>query len=170
MNKTLKNILLYGGIVLFFLVLAYGFVPEVLSGKIVNQSDISSWKGMSREIVEWNEAHPDDRTYWTNSMFSGMPATTISVIYHGDITKYLYDVLFVGQRPASYLIICMVGAFRRCRPRSCFMVGTLYLPLIHFSPSLSLLANFLYISLAVTFITVFWKLSSLKRRLKASLF
>ena len=106
-----KRILPYILAIVAFIIVGYAYAPYTLSGKVVNQSDISSWKGMSREIVEWNEAHPDDPTYWTNSMFSGMPATTISVIYHGDITKYLYDVLFVGQRPASYLIICMIGAF-----------------------------------------------------------
>lgn len=106
-----KKILPYILAIVAFIIVGYAYAPYTLSGKVVNQSDISSWKGMSREIVEWNEAHPDDPTYWTNSMFSGMPATTISVIYHGDITKYIYDALFVGQRPASYLIICMVGAF-----------------------------------------------------------
>lgn len=110
-NGFFRKLLPYILAVVAFVIIGYAYAPYTLSGKVVNQSDISSWKGMSREIVEWNEAHPDDPTYWTNSMFSGMPATTISVIYHGDITKYLYDVLFVGQRPASYLIICMVGAF-----------------------------------------------------------
>lgn len=107
----LRKLVPYVLAIVAFIVMGYAYAPYTLSGKVVNQSDISSWKGMSREIVEWNESHPDDQTYWTNSMFSGMPATTISVIYHGDITKYLYDILFVGQRPASYLIICMVGAF-----------------------------------------------------------
>ena len=41
MQKTWKKALVCAGIVLFFLVLAYGFVPQVLGGKIVNQSDIS---------------------------------------------------------------------------------------------------------------------------------
>jgi hypothetical protein len=44
-------------------------------------------------------------------MFSGMPAYTISVVYKGDITKYLYDLLFWGKRPSSYLIISMLGGF-----------------------------------------------------------
>ena len=48
MNKELtKKILIYAGIILFFIVLSYGFVPQVLGGKIVNQSDIASWKGMA---------------------------------------------------------------------------------------------------------------------------
>jgi len=97
--------------VVAFIVAAYAYTPQVFSGKVVNQSDISSWKGMAGEIVSYNEAHPGDRALWTNSMFGGMPATTISVIYEGDVTKPLYDFLLLGERPASYLLISMLGAF-----------------------------------------------------------
>jgi len=98
--------------ILAFTFLAYFFTPQVFQGKVVNQSDIASWRGMANEIIQYNEANPDkDPTLWTNSMFSGMPATTISVEYKGDYTDYLYKLLFVGQRPPSYLLICLVGAF-----------------------------------------------------------
>lgn len=106
-----KKLLPYVFAIAAFVIAGYAYAPYTLEGRVVNQSDISSWNGMAHEIVEWNDAHPDDPTYWTNSMFGGMPATTISVKYKGDLTKYLYDLLFVGQRPASYLIISMVGAF-----------------------------------------------------------
>ena len=48
-DALVKKILVYLGIVVFFVVLSYAFVPQVLSGKIVNQGDISSWKGMANE-------------------------------------------------------------------------------------------------------------------------
>ena len=66
---------------------------------------------MSHEIVDWNNNHPDNPTYWTNSMFGGMPANTISIKYKGDLTQYIYNLLFIGERPASYLIISMIGGF-----------------------------------------------------------
>lgn len=78
MQKIWKKALVYVGIVALFLALAYGFVPQVLGGKIVNQSDISGYVGMAHEANEWNAAHPDDRTAWTNSMFGGMPTTMIT--------------------------------------------------------------------------------------------
>ena len=111
MNKTLKAILIYAGIVLLFVVLAYGFTPEVLSGKIVNQSDISAWKGMSNEAVTWNKANPDDPTAWTGSMFGGMPTTAFIDDFNGDWTKPLYKALLLGRRPASYLLVTLLGAF-----------------------------------------------------------
>lgn len=106
-----KKILPYMGIILTFLCISYAFTPQVLKGKVVNQSDISSWKGMAHEIIEYNENNPNDRALWTNSMFGGMPATSISVVYEGDYTQPLYNALFWGARPASYFFLCMVGGF-----------------------------------------------------------
>lgn len=110
--KNFKQYIPYLIAVASFVVLAYFFTPQVFSGKVVNQSDIASWRGMANEIIQYNEANPDkDPALWTNSMFSGMPATSISVIYKGDFTDYLYKMFFVGVRPPSYLLISMVGAF-----------------------------------------------------------
>ncbi|MDD2281414.1 MAG: YfhO family protein [Bacteroidales bacterium] len=107
-----KKILPYLIAILSFIVIAYMFTPQVFSGKVVNQGDIASWRGMANEIISYNEANPDkDPALWTNSMFSGMPATTISVVYDGDFTDYLYKILFVGQRPPSYLLISLIGSF-----------------------------------------------------------
>ncbi len=106
-----KNLLICIGIVLGFLVLSYAFVPELLSGKIVNQSDISGWQGMSHEKLEWDKAHPDAPAAWTGSMFSGMPATSIQSSTKGDWTQTLYNLLLTGKRPATYFFISLLGAF-----------------------------------------------------------
>ena len=111
MDIRLKKILPYALVVLFFLVAAYGFVPQVLEGKMVNQSDISGYVGMSHEMNEWNKAHPDDPTSWTDSMFGGMPTTTISAPRKGDWTQAIYDLLLTGKRPATYLFIALLGGF-----------------------------------------------------------
>ena len=110
-KEVLKKILVYAGIILLFAVIAYGFVPQVLSGKIVNQSDIASWKGMANEAMTHNAAHPEDPTAWTNSMFGGMPTTATIDDFDGDWTDYIYDFLLTGRRPATYLFIALVGAF-----------------------------------------------------------
>ena len=112
MDKTLmKKIGIYAGIVLLFLVLAYGFVPEVLIGKVVNQSDITGYRSMSQEAVAWNNAHPDDQTHWTDSMFGGMPTTSFMPSSDGDWTQSLYNLLLKGKRPANWLFISLLGAF-----------------------------------------------------------
>lgn len=111
MKPYIKNILKYVGVILLFLVVAYAFVPEVISGKIVNQVDITGYQGMSHEMNEWNKANPDNETEWTNSMFGGMPTTTFAAHRHGDWLQPAYDLLLLGKRPATYLFISLLGAF-----------------------------------------------------------
>jgi len=106
-----KKIFLYAGILVGLLVLSYAYVPQVLGGKIVNQSDISGWQGMSHEMMEWNAAHPDDQTAWTESMFGGMPTATIHASTRGDWTQKIYDFLLIGRRPATYLFLSLLGAW-----------------------------------------------------------
>ena len=106
-----KKLAIYIGIILGFLVLAYGFVPQVLTGKIINQSDISGWRGMAQEMLQWNKEHPDDKTAWTESMFGGMPTTTIESSTEGDWTWPLYKGLMAGKRPANWLFVSLLGGF-----------------------------------------------------------
>ena len=110
-NPIVKKIAAAVGVVVLFLALSYGFVPKVLEGKIVNQSDISGYVGMSHEMTEWNEAHPDDPAYWSDSMFGGMPTTAIASPTKGDCTQWIYKLLMLGKRPATYLFVTLLGAF-----------------------------------------------------------
>ncbi|MCR4565508.1 MAG: hypothetical protein K5651_05395, partial [Bacteroidales bacterium] len=102
---------LYLGVILFFIGLSYFFVPEVLDGKVLNQADITQWQGMSHEVQEWNKAHPDDKTLWTDSMFGGMPIVGMYDDFEGDYTKWIYKVLMGLDRPASFLFVALLGAF-----------------------------------------------------------
>ncbi len=109
---VLKQVLIYAGIVVFFAVLAYAYAPQVLSGKVVNQSDTSGWIGMTHEIAEHNAAHPDDRTQWTNSMFGGMPTAAMYDEFKGDWTNPLYKGLMrLAARPVNFFLISLLGAF-----------------------------------------------------------
>ena len=109
--KLLKKFGLYAGILLLFIGLAYGFTPEVLEGKIVEQGDIISWKGMANEAVTHNAEHPEDPTAWSNSMFGGMPTTATIDTFEGDWTDSVYDFMLTGRRPASYLLLSLIGGF-----------------------------------------------------------
>lgn len=111
MKKINNKIITYIGVVLFFIALSYSFVPEVLTGKIVNQGDISGFVGMSKEAKDWNEAHPENKTAWTDAMFGGMPTTMITGHKEGDYTDPLYKAIQIGKRPADYLFVSLLGAF-----------------------------------------------------------
>lgn len=106
-----KKLAIYIGIIIGFLVLAYAFVPQVLGGKIINQSDISGYRGMAEEMTQWNKEHPDDKTAWTESMFGGMPTASINPSTEGDYTWTLYKWLMAGKRPANWLFVSLLGGF-----------------------------------------------------------
>ncbi|MBO7510935.1 MAG: hypothetical protein J6T35_07105, partial [Bacteroidales bacterium] len=111
MKNIMKQVALMLGVILFFIALSYLFVPEVLDGKVLNQSDISQWQGMSREVHDWNKEHPGDKTLWTGSMFGGMPTVGMYDDFEGDYTKWIYKFLMGLDRPASFLFVTLLGAF-----------------------------------------------------------
>ena len=106
-----KKLAIYIGIIIGFLVLAYAFVPQVLGGKIINQADISGYRGMAQEMAQWNKEHPNDKTAWTESMFGGMPTASINPSTEGDYTWPLYKGLMAGKRPANWLFVSLLGGF-----------------------------------------------------------
>ena len=110
-SSILKKAAVYLGIAVFFLVLAYSTVPQVLSGKIVNQGDIVGYNSMAKETNSFRGANPDDTPRWTGSMFGGMPNTSFNASSKGDLTTKVYWTLFKGKRPANWLFVSMLGAF-----------------------------------------------------------
>ena len=94
--------------IILFVIIGYVYFSPVLEGKIVNQSDISSYVGAAKETNDYRAAHNGEEPLWTNSMFSGMPTTMIGTSYKGNFLKTVYNQLFWGPRPASYLILGLV--------------------------------------------------------------
>ena len=57
--KKFNKFLPYIAAVILFLILSFAYFPEVLQGKKLNQHDVKTWKGGSKEIVvdtDYNEA------------------------------------------------------------------------------------------------------------------
>ena len=82
--------------VLFFAALACAyFSPIVFEGKTLAQHDITQFQGGAHEAQEYAKATGHE-ALWTNSMFSGMPTTLISLHFPGDWSGYLQKVLTLG--------------------------------------------------------------------------
>jgi hypothetical protein len=107
MKKFLPHLLA----ILVFLALTFAYFSPLFSGKELKQSDINNWKGMSKEILDYKE-NTGKSTYWTNSMFGGMPAYQISAEYPGNLMKYVDLLLTLGlPDPASYIFLLMAGFY-----------------------------------------------------------
>jgi len=74
--------------VLVILILTALFVPNNLKGKLPVQSDNTQYKGAAKEIHDYAKKG-ESTLLWTNSIFGGMPAYTISNPTSGVVLKYL---------------------------------------------------------------------------------
>ena len=112
-NGTFKKILPHLAAVLIFLVVAVIFCSPVLSGKVVNQSDVIHWKGMAQQSIEFKEKY-GHYPLWTNSMFSGMPAYQIAMESGNVISTGFFHNLFMLflPKPIGYFfLICLCFYF-----------------------------------------------------------
>jgi len=106
-----KPLLPYLVAILVFLVLSVAFLNPILEGKSIKQSDITIFKGMSKEIVDFR-AEYDSEPLWTNGMFSGMPAYQISTKYPHNLMKKVDKVIRLGfPNPLSLLFLYFLGFF-----------------------------------------------------------
>lgn len=98
-------------IAIFLAITIAYFSPVVLGGKQIKQGDITNHIGMSKEIVDHREKTGEE-VLWTNSMFGGMPAFQISVLYPGNLLQYAYKFLTLGlPHPVSIVFLYMLGFY-----------------------------------------------------------
>ena len=105
-NKIIPYIVAF---VVFTLASIIYFHP-VLKGQKLNQSDITQFRGMVKEI---NDYRADKKTepYWTGASFSGMPAYQISTYYPNDFVRLLDRTLRFLPRPADYTFLYFLSFF-----------------------------------------------------------
>ncbi len=108
---TIKGIWPYLAAIVLFIALGIIYFSPVLEGKKLKQSDITHWRGMSKEIVDYRDATGDE-PLWTNSMFGGMPAYQISAIYKGAYMKTIDKIITLGlPHPVKLLFLYFLGFF-----------------------------------------------------------
>ena len=78
-------------VVVLGLLTAVYFLPYY-QGKTLGAHDTTQWRAMAQEIISWKEK-TGEQALWTNSMFCGMPAFQISVIYSGNWIHHIIESL-----------------------------------------------------------------------------
>ena len=109
--RLLKKALPHIVAVLTFLIVNIMFFSPQMSGKVVQQGDIVSFLGMSKEAKTYNKLSGDE-TLWTNSMFGGMPIYTIHSSSSGNQIGVLEKIEQLGlARPIGYFNALMLGFY-----------------------------------------------------------
>lgn len=98
---SFKKILPHIIALVLFMTIALVYFAPYLEGKQLNQSDNIQFRGSAKEIADYRTATGKE-ALWTNSMFGGMPAFQISVVYASNMVKYIDRMLRFGL-PVSEL-------------------------------------------------------------------
>ena len=94
-----------------FLIITVAYFHPLFEGKSLFQSDISQFKGMSKEIVDYR-ASTGKEPLWTNSMFGGMPAYQISTVHKGNLMTYVDKIFQLNlPSPTGFVFLYFVGFF-----------------------------------------------------------
>ncbi|TAG31200.1 MAG: hypothetical protein EAZ35_04410 [Sphingobacteriia bacterium] len=79
-----------------FLLVALIYCKPVLEGKVLQQGDVTQWKGMAQNSFQYKEIN-GHFPLWTNGMFGGMPAYQITGISENPISVgYIGSLLTFG--------------------------------------------------------------------------
>lgn len=81
-------------LVLFLIPVVY-FNP-LLRGRMLPQTDVVKAKGMQKNIEDYRAQYHEE-PYWSTSMFSGMPAQSISIRYNGNMMDTVRHLLGFGM-------------------------------------------------------------------------
>ena len=109
MVKNKKLIFIIASLVLF-MILALVYANPVLTGKQLFQHDIVQYKGGAKELLDYR-AQNGQETYWSDSMFGGMPTYQMGAQFRGDIVKSIDGVLNFLPKPANYIFLLFSGFF-----------------------------------------------------------
>ena len=107
-----KRLLPHIAAVLVFGLLTVIYFLPYFQGMTLSQGDVSQWEGASKEISDWNKAHPQDPALWTDAMFGGMPTVQISLAFPGNYAVKAFE--FIGKIfpfSSSYMFMMFLGFY-----------------------------------------------------------
>lgn len=105
-----KNLIYIAISLVVFIVLAFLYSTPVFTGKQLFQHDIVQYRGGAKELLDYR-ADTGKETYWSDSMFGGMPTYQMGAQFKGDIIKKIDSNLNFLPRPVNYLFLLFAGFF-----------------------------------------------------------
>jgi len=105
-----KNLIYIAISLVVFIVLAFLYSTPVFTGKQLFQHDIVQYRGGAKELLDYR-ADTDKETYWSDSMFGGMPTYQMGSQFKGDIIKKIDSNLNFLPRPVNYIFLLFAGFF-----------------------------------------------------------
>ncbi|WP_298238322.1 YfhO family protein [uncultured Algibacter sp.] len=110
MQFSIKRILPHVLVIVGFIIISLAYFSPVLKGKQILQSDIVHYIGESKQQKDF-KTKTGEETYWTNSVFAGMPTYQLGAKYPHNYIKKLDLTLRFLPRPADYLFLYLLSFY-----------------------------------------------------------
>jgi hypothetical protein len=108
-HPLIQKILPHVVAILAALILIIAYFNPMLSGKVLKQGDVDQWRASYEEIHQFQTAS-GERTFWTGTVFSGMPTYLIGAAYYYNFTvkiqAFVSTVLPNPLDTAFLLFVC----------------------------------------------------------------
>ncbi|MEY3873344.1 MAG: hypothetical protein RL363_65, partial [Bacteroidota bacterium] len=99
MSKSFfKSLLPHIIAVVIFAIVAIVYARPALEGKVLQQSDITQWKGMAQDAFQFKDKY-GHFPLWSNSMFGGMPGYQITGVPGFEYSIGMFDTIFTLGLP-----------------------------------------------------------------------
>ncbi len=111
---TVRNVVTFVLSILAFAAISWiYFYPNDVNGDVLQQNDVMQGAANGQEAKVYNESHDGEPTWWTNSLFGGMPTFQIAPSYKSNaIINKIGRVLTLGfPEPVSWIFLLMLGFF-----------------------------------------------------------
>lgn len=110
-NKGFVQYIPYFVAIFTFLVITFLYFSPLLSGKTISMHDYDMSMGNAKALADFYE-ETGEYSWWTNSVFAGMPSNMIYGAYPNSLSSgigsFLYKALPI---PANVIFLLMVGFF-----------------------------------------------------------
>lgn len=108
-NFQWKKLLPHAIAVVVFVVVALVYCKPTLEGKVLQQSDVTLWKGSAQNSFEYEKKH-GQFPLWSNGLFSGMPAFQITSVGTNPVSIiYANNLLTLNlPKPVSFFFLACI--------------------------------------------------------------
>jgi hypothetical protein len=101
--------------IVLFIVIAVIYCKPALDGQVLQQSDITGWKGAVQQSVEYGKSHDGQYPLWTNALFGGMPAFQVAVSSNNFIPGIVHTIMTLGlPAPVQFFFLACICFYILC--------------------------------------------------------
>ncbi|MBY0479737.1 MAG: YfhO family protein [Chitinophagaceae bacterium] len=111
-NFNWKSLLPHVIAIGIFVIVAVIYCKPALEGKVLSQNDVTHWKGMAQDLIQFKEKN-GQFPLWNNNLFGGMPAYQIAMESSNPVSVgFLHNIFMLGlPKPIGYFFLLCISFY-----------------------------------------------------------